>query len=92
MQSLLHEITTKIIILTMLIFFVVTALSYRNDKEVDGHLTIGYPFTFYTEPGEFECAISDCQTQYHIPNLGINLFIIFAGILFLKIVIKNNKT
>jgi hypothetical protein len=75
----------KVFIGTIGVFAILTACFYHNQLDVDGSLTIGFPWTFYREGSGYSSDLNE-QVGYHeFEPLKLIGNILFAATLALMI-------
>ncbi|MGE8427413.1 MAG: hypothetical protein ACN6O7_06030 [Sphingobacterium sp.] len=77
----------KVLVGTIGVFAILTACFYHNELDVDGNLTVGFPWIFYWEGSGYSLDLNE-QVGYHeFEPLKLIGNILFASISFLLILL-----
>lgn len=72
---------------TICVFAVLTACFYHNELDVDGNLTVGFPWIFYREGSGYSLELKEQVGYQEFESLKLIGDILFAAILYLLILL-----
>ncbi len=86
-KTSLVPVLCKVFIGTIGVFAILTTCFYHNQLDVDGNLTIGFPWTFYREGSGYSPDLNE-QVGYHeFEPLKLISNILFSATLYLLILL-----
>lgn len=72
---------------TICVFAVLTACFYHNQLDVDGNLTVGFPWIFYSEGSGYSLDLNEQVGYQEFESLKLIGDILFAATLYLLILL-----
>lgn len=78
----------KMLVITIVIFFLMTIFTYQNKLAVDGFQTMGFPYKFYSNCGD---CLPEFDKGFQLNYFILDIIIIFISVFLLRFIF-NKKT